>query len=180
MDYLWSPWRYQYIEQVTENRQLDCVFCHELARGDDQTALIVWRGEKCFIILNRYPYTSGHVMIVPYSHVSELSLCDAQTTSEMMELAKRTETALLATYKPDGMNLGMNLGKAAGAGVLGHLHLHMLPRWLGDTNFMTVVSETRVHPEDLAVTYKRLRAALTDGVAAGRVLDAKPVNEDKS
>ena len=99
-------------------------------------------------------------MIVPYAHVSELHLCDAQTTTEMMELTKRMETALLATYKPDGMNLGMNLGKAAGAGVLGHLHLHVLPRWMGDTNFMTVLGETRVHPEDLPMTFKRLREAL--------------------
>ncbi|MGA2813884.1 MAG: HIT domain-containing protein [Candidatus Acidiferrum sp.] len=161
MDYLWSPWRYQYIAQVNNDPRVDCVFCHELARGDDQAALIVWRGEKCFIILNRYPYTSGHVMIVPYAHVAELTLCDLQTTSEMMELAKRMETVLLGTYQPDGLNLGMNLGKAAGAGVLGHLHLHVLPRWMGDTNFMTVVGETRVHPEDLAMTFKRLRAALT-------------------
>lgn len=161
MDYLWSPWRYAYIEQVTGSRTVECVFCDALAQNDDAKTLIVWRGTRCFIILNRYPYTSGHVMIVPYAHVAELNLCDAETTAEMMELAKRMEAALRATYQPDGMNLGMNLGKAAGAGVLGHLHLHMLPRWLGDTNFMTVVSETRVHPEDLAMTYKRLRAALS-------------------
>jgi len=166
MDYVWSPWRYQYIEQVTDNPQLECVFCHELSRGDDQKALIVWRGEKCFIILNRYPYTSGHVMVVPYAHVAELQLCDAETTTEMMEQTKRMETALGALYKPDGMNLGMNLGKAAGAGVTGHLHLHLLPRWFGDTNFMTVVGETRVHPEELAMTYRRLRIALTSGIAA--------------
>jgi ATP adenylyltransferase len=160
MDYLWSPWRYQYIEQVTEAHPAECVFCRELARGNDEQALIVWRGEKCFIILNRFPYTSGHVMVVPYAHVSELHLCDTQTTTEMMELAKRMEAALKTLYKPDGLNLGMNLGKAAGAGVTGHLHLHVLPRWLGDTNFMTVVAETRVHPEDLAITYQRLQKVL--------------------
>jgi ATP adenylyltransferase len=161
MDYLWSPWRYQYIAQVTEGQQVACVFCHELERGDDEKALIIWRGAKSFIILNRFPYTSGHVMIVPYAHVAELQLCDAETTSEMMELTKRMETALFTLYKPDGTNLGMNLGKAAGAGITGHLHLHVLPRWFGDTNFMTVIGETRVHPEELAITYQRLRTALT-------------------
>jgi ATP adenylyltransferase len=182
MDYVWSPWRYQYIEQVVDSSQVECVFCHELARGDDKKALIVWRGAKCFIILNRYPYTSGHVMIVPYAHVAELHLCDAETTSEMMELAKRMEAALGTLYKPDGMNLGMNLGKAAGAGVAGHLHLHVLPRWFGDTNFMIVIGETRVHPEELVVTYQRLRAALTSGLAAGAHgdLPREPRTEDRS
>jgi ATP adenylyltransferase len=161
MDYVWSPWRYPYISQVTGGRQVDCVFCDALAQNNDVATLIVLRGEKCFIILNRYPYTSGHAMVVPYAHVAELDSCDAATTTEMMELAKRLETALRVLYKPDGTNLGMNLGKAAGAGVTGHLHLHVLPRWFGDTNFMTVIGETRVHPEDLAMTYERLKGALT-------------------
>ena len=164
MDYLWSPWRYQYIADASAGKQVACVFCHELARGDDAKAHIVWRGAKCFIILNRYPYTSGHVMIVPYAHVAELQLCDADTTTEMMELSKRMETALQTLYEPDGTNLGMNLGRAAGAGVTGHLHLHVLPRWFGDTNFMTVIGETRVHPEELSVTYQRLHAALRSEV----------------
>ena len=102
-------------------------------------------------------------MIVPYAHVAELQLCDAETTTEMMELTKRVETALRGEYKPDGTNLGMNLGRAAGAGVTGHLHLHVLPRWFGDSNFMTVIGETRVLPEELTVTYQRLRTALTSG-----------------
>src|SRR5271170_579618 len=182
MDHLWSPWRYQYFAQVHEGQQVACVFCHELARGDDERALIVWRGAKCFIILNRYPYTSGHVMIVPYAHAAELQLCDAETTTEMMELTKRMETALLALYHPDGTNLGMNLGKAAGAGVTGHLHLHVLPRWFGDTNFMTVIGETRVHPEDLGITYQRLHAALHGAVpsASRDGLRDKPPKEDRS
>ena len=100
-------------------------------------------------------------MIVPYAHVAELSSCDAETLSEMMQLARRVEAAFRANYKPDGMNLGMNLGRAAGAGVLGHLHLHMLPRWFGDSNFMAVTGETRVHPEELKTTYERLRKALS-------------------
>jgi ATP adenylyltransferase len=160
MDYLWSPWRYPYIAQVNDEKQTECIFCDALARHDDALSLIVYRGEKVFVILNRYPYTSGHVMIVPYAHVAELGLCDAATLAEMMELTRRVEQAFAANYNPDGMNVGMNLGKAAGAGVTGHLHMHALPRWFGDTNFMTVVGETRVHPEDLRVTYERLRKAL--------------------
>jgi len=146
--------------QVTAGKQPDCIFCDAVARNDDENTLIVYRGAKVFVILNRFPYTSGHVMIVPYAHVAELNLCDADALAEMMTLAQRIEKAFRADYKPDGMNLGMNLGRAAGAGVAGHLHLHALPRWFGDSNFMTVTGETRVHPEDLSVTYQRLRKAL--------------------
>jgi ATP adenylyltransferase len=160
MDYIWTPWRYQYMAQVLAGKQPVCIFCEAVARKDDAETLIVHRGRKSFVILNRFPYTSGHVMIVPYAHVAELNLCDAETLGEMMRLAQRVETALLANYKPDGMNLGMNLGRAAGAGVVGHLHLHVLPRWIGDSNFMTVTGETRVHPEDLKTTYERLSKAL--------------------
>jgi ATP adenylyltransferase len=131
-----------------------------VAGRDDAETLIVHRGKNAFVILNRFPYTSGHVMIVPNAHVAELNLCDAGTLGEMMQLAQRVETAFRANYKPDGMNMGMNLGRAAGAGVVGHLHLHMLPRWIGDSNFMTVTGETRVHPEDLKTTYERLSKAL--------------------
>ncbi len=160
MDYIWTPWRYQYMAQVTAGKEPECIFCDALARKDDAVTLVVHRGERTFVILNRFPYTSGHVMIVPHAHVAELKLCDAGTLGEMMQLAQRMETALRAEYKPDGMNLGMNLGRAAGAGVVGHLHLHVLPRWIGDSNFMTVTGETRVHPEDLNTTYERLRKAL--------------------
>jgi ATP adenylyltransferase len=160
MDYVWSPWRYKYISEANEEKPSECIFCEALARNDDAAALIVYRGKKVFVILNRYPYTSGHVMIVPYAHVAQLALCDGQTLAEMMQMAQRAEMAFVANYKPDGMNIGMNLGKAAGAGVAGHLHLHALPRWFGDTNFMTVTGETRVHPEDLAVTFERMRKAL--------------------
>jgi ATP adenylyltransferase len=160
MDYIWTPWRYQYMAQVLAGKQPECIFCDAVTRKDDAETLIVHRGKKSFVILNRFPYTSGHVMIVPYAHVAELNLCDAETLGEIMRLAQRVETALLANYKPDGMNLGMNLGRAAGAGVVGHLHLHVLPRWIGDSNFMTVTGETRVHPEDLKTTYERLSKAL--------------------
>jgi ATP adenylyltransferase len=160
MDYMWSPWRYQYMKEAASGTQPDCIFCDALARKNDGETLIVHRGEKTFIILNRFPYTSGHVMIVPYAHLAELQLCDRETLGEMMEQARRMETILRTDYQPDGMNLGMNLGRAAGAGVAGHLHLHVLPRWFGDSNFMTVTGETRVHPEDLQTTYARLSKAL--------------------
>ena len=160
MDYLWTPWRYQYMKDTQRGKPPDCIFCDAAQRNDDAETLIVYRGAKTFIILNRYPYTSGHVMIVPYAHVAELGNCEPEALNEMMRLVQRVEAAYHANYKPDGMNLGMNLGRAAGAGVLGHLHLHVLPRWFGDANFMTVTGETRVHPEELNTTYQRLRAAL--------------------
>ena len=160
MDYLWTPWRYQYMEQAAAGKQPDCIFCDALARNNDAETLIVYRGKKTFIILNRFPYTSGHVMIVPYAHVAELGLCGPGALDEMMQLAQQVEKIFHENYKPDGMNLGMNLGRAAGAGVTGHLHLHVLPRWFGDSNFMTVTGETRVHPEDLKTTYERLSKAL--------------------
>lgn len=160
MDYLWTPWRFQYMTEVTSGKQPACFFCDAVAGNRDDVTLLVHRGKKMFVILNRYPYTSGHVMVVPYAHVAQLNLCDAEGLQEMMELAQRVEKAYKASYKPDGMNLGMNLGKAGGAGVEGHLHLHVLPRWLGDSNFMTVTGETRVLPEDLNTTYEKLKRAL--------------------
>jgi ATP adenylyltransferase len=158
MDYLWTPWRYRYIADAKKDE--GCVFCEAVAANDDARTLIVLRGRKNFIILNRFPYTSGHVMVVPYVHSADLSACDAETAAEIMTLAQRSQAALEKTYHPQGYNLGMNLGRAAGAGVTGHLHMHVLPRWSGDSNFMTVVGETRVEPEDLDTTYEKLRTAL--------------------
>jgi ATP adenylyltransferase len=160
MDYLWTPWRYQYMAQAAQGNQPDCIFCDAVARNRDEDTLIVYRGNKAFVILNRFPYTSGHVMIVPYRHIAELNLSEPGALAEIMELAQRVEAAFRTNYKPDGINLGMNLGRAAGAGVAGHLHLHVLPRWIGDSNFMSVVGETRVQPEDLRTTYDRLKKAL--------------------
>jgi ATP adenylyltransferase len=168
MDYIWTPWRYQYMKDVQTGEPPECIFCDAAERKDDAETLVVYRGAKTFVILNRYPYTSGHVMIVPYAHVAELSACDAEALSEMTWLAQRVEGAYRANYQPDGMNLGMNLGRAAGAGVIGHLHLHVLPRWFGDSNFMTVAGETRVHPEELRTTYERLRKALASGASGER------------
>jgi len=157
MDYLWTPWRYRYVTDPAKDE--GCIFCEAL-KQDDAKSLIVLRGRKNFVILNRFPYTTGHVMIAPLAHVAELAACDAPTLTEMMELAQRVQVALAANYKPEGYNLGMNLGRCAGAGVTGHLHLHVLPRWSGDTSFMSSIAETRIEPEDLAVTYEKLRRAL--------------------
>jgi ATP adenylyltransferase len=158
MDYLWTPWRYRYIADASKDDR--CIFCDALAAKDDSKTHIVFRGVKNFVILNRFPYTSGHVMIVPYVHVAELSAAEPETLAEMMRIAQRVQAALEGIYHPQGYNLGMNLGRAAGAGVAGHLHLHVLPRWSGDANFMSVVGETRVEPEDLSTTYEKLRQAL--------------------
>jgi ATP adenylyltransferase len=160
MDYIWTPWRYQYMKEAASGKQVACFFCDAVARKDDAETLVVYRGSKSFIILNRFPYTSGHVMVVPYAHVPSLGECDGDALDEMMRLAQRLEAAFGQNYNPDGMNIGMNLGRAAGAGVADHIHMHVLPRWFGDSNFMTVTGETRVHPEELATTYQRLRAAL--------------------
>lgn len=137
-----------------------CVFCALLAHGNDAETHIVMRGEKNFLVLNAFPYTSGHSMVVPYAHVAELPSLEASTVAEMMLMAQRTQVALGRIYSPNGFNIGMNLGRAAGAGVAGHVHLHVVPRWIGDTNFMTVTGETRLAPEDLDTTYNKLRREL--------------------
>lgn len=160
MDYLWTPWRYRYVADPTKDDR--CLFCHALTLGDDPQSLIVARGQKNFVILNRFPYTTGHSMIVPFAHIGELSACDAETLAEMMRLAQRVQVALAETYHAEGFNLGMNLGRCAGAGVTGHLHLHVLGRWTGDTSFMGTVAETRLEPEDLSVTFEKLRRALKE------------------
>ena len=156
MDYLWTPWRYAYI--TTVDQAPECVFCELQKSGDDQKALIVHRGQHNFIILNAFPYTSGHVMVVPFAHLDRLNKLSEAAANEMMALTRRLETVMTEIYRPDGVNLGMNIGKAAGAGVAGHIHMHVLPRWVADANFMTVVGETRVLPEALEDTYRRLKA----------------------
>jgi ATP adenylyltransferase len=157
MDYLWTPWRYQYVTHSEETGV--CVFCAAAQSTDDAKTLVVYRGAHNLVILNRFPYCSGHVMVVPYQHVAALTELTDETLVELARLARDCEKHLRAAYRPDGLNLGMNLGKSAGAGIAGHLHLHVLPRWTGDTNFMTVVGETRVVPESLEVTWEKLRAA---------------------
>jgi ATP adenylyltransferase len=157
MDYLWTPWRYQYVTKQDDAGV--CVFCAAAQSADDARTLVVYRGTHNLVILNRYPYCAGHVMVVPYQHVATLEELSDEALVELIRLARDCEKHLRAAYRPDGLNLGINLGKSAGAGIAGHLHLHVLPRWTGDTNFMTVVGETRVVPEALEVTWEKLHAA---------------------
>ncbi|MBI3478495.1 MAG: HIT domain-containing protein [Acidobacteria bacterium] len=157
MDYLWTPWRYAYVTGASSAS--GCIFCIA-SQETDEKARIVHRGAHCFVILNTFPYTNGHVMIVPYAHLDSLHGLPSDASQEMMMLTQRMEVVLRELYRPDGINLGMNLGKAAGAGVAGHIHMHILPRWLADASFLSVISETRVLPEDLEVTWERIRAAL--------------------
>jgi ATP adenylyltransferase len=158
MDRLWSPWRYRYVSTASPSNA--CIFCAKPAANDDAANYIVLRAERNFVLLNLYPYTNGHLMIAPYEHVAKLTDADPKTLAEMMSLAVRCEAALRSLYNPDGINLGMNLGEAAGAGVAGHIHMHVLPRWSGDASFMSTIAETRVLPEELSVTYQRLKAEL--------------------
>jgi ATP adenylyltransferase len=135
-----------------------CIFCEALKNpANDEKTFVLYRGTHSFVILNLYPYISGHLMIAPVAHLGELDAAPKETTNEMMDLAKRCQTALREVYRPQGFNLGMNLGRAAGAGIADHIHMHIMPRWSGDTNFMTSVADTRVLPEDLATTYHKLR-----------------------
>ncbi|MGA6983918.1 MAG: HIT domain-containing protein [Candidatus Sulfotelmatobacter sp.] len=157
MDYLWTPWRYAYVS--TAEKAVGCIFCAAAKANDDAKTLIVHRGHHCFVILNAYPYTPGHAMIVPYAHLDQLRNLPPEAASEMMSLTQRLESIYRDLYHPDGVNLGMNIGKAAGAGIAGHIHMHVLPRWIADANFMTVVGETRILPETLDETWKRLTAA---------------------
>jgi ATP adenylyltransferase len=159
MDYLWTPWRYAYVS--TAEKSAGCVFCDAVKAGDDAKSKIVHRGQNCFVILNTYPYTPGHVMVVPYQHLDELRKLPSEAASEMMSLSQRVETVLRDLYHPDGINLGMNIGKAAGAGIASHIHMHVLPRWVADANFLSVVGETRVLPELLEETWKRMTAAFS-------------------
>jgi ATP adenylyltransferase len=153
MDHLWTPWRFQYITASGGDR---CVFCCMWDEERDQDNLVLLRGSQSFVVLNKFPYTSGHVMVVARRHISTLSQATELEMSEIMASARRLEGALQALYRPDGFNIGFNLGKSAGAGVAGHLHLHIVPRWQGDANFVSVLGETRVIPEDLKVTYEKL------------------------
>jgi ATP adenylyltransferase len=187
MDILWTPWRFAYITSADGaprpgvpasladwGGDFHCVFCNlissvdhaiengmEASEAEAAGGLIV-RGKHCFVCLNAYPYTSGHVMVVPYAHLDRIAKLPVDAAHELIELGQRTEEALQQLYRPHGFNFGLNLGQAAGAGVAGHLHMHALPRWAGDTNFMTTVAETRVLPEELETTWRRLREAFRE------------------
>jgi ATP adenylyltransferase len=158
LDRLWSPWRSEYIASAGEADSTACIFCKLRDEPDnDEANFVVHRASHNFVVLNRYPYISGHLLIVPFEHVGELDMAEKLTTDELMDLTKQCQTALRVVYQPDGFNVGMNLGRSAGAGIAAHLHMHILPRWSGDTNFMTSVGEARVLPEELATTYRKLR-----------------------
>lgn len=159
MDRLWSPWRYRYVSRA--GASADCVFCGKPKQSDDE-ALILFRGRRNYVILNLFPYTTGHLMVVPYEHSATLEDLHSETAIEMMTLAQRAVACLKRVYKPEGLNLGMNLGECAGAGIAEHLHMHVLPRWTGDANFMTTVGETRVMPEDLGDTWRRMSEAFRE------------------
>jgi ATP adenylyltransferase len=155
MDHLWTPWRFDYISKAGHPEN-GCVFCQVRSEDRDEANYVLYRGAHCFLILNLFPYTSGHILIVANRHIASLSEASVETLQETIQLARRSEAALRAEYKPDGYNMGFNVGRAAGAGVAHHLHMHVLPRWTGDSNFVSVLGETRIVPEDLAKTYRRL------------------------
>ena len=159
MERLWTPWRLAY---VTESNYTppSCIFCDALERIDLEP-LVVHRGGRCFVILNKFPYTNGHLMVVPNRHISRLAELEGDELTEIMSLTQAAERVLHEVYHPHGFNVGLNLGKAAGAGVLHHLHMHVVPRWEGDTSFMSAVGHTRVLPEELSVTASRLRPVFT-------------------
>ncbi len=154
MEHLWSPWRLAYITRGAASE--GCVFCKALS-DSDAAPLIVFRGKTCFVILNLFPYNNGHLMVIPTRHIASLGSATSEELSELIELTRRAEIALTEAYAPQGINMGINLGKPAGAGILDHVHMHVVPRWNGDTNFMTVVGETRILPEELADTALKLR-----------------------
>ncbi len=156
---LWTPWRREFIEAATNERAEGCFLCELPKSGDDRRSLIVHRAERTFVILNRYPYNSGHLMVAPYVHTGDLAQLDPEIAAELMHTTQRAVGALSRVYQPDAFNAGMNLGKPAGAGVPDHLHVHVVPRWNGDTNFMPVLAETKVLPETLDQTYARLQPA---------------------
>lgn len=152
--YLWSPWRLKYV--VSANRSRDCIFCEVLTNNSEST-LLLYQGETCFIQLNLYPYSPGHLMVIPKRHLPSLTSATVQERIEIITLTALAEVALTEVYAPQGLNVGINLGSAGGAGVVDHIHVHVVPRWSGDTNFMTVIGDTRVLPEELEQTAAKLR-----------------------
>ena len=156
---IWAPWRLAYVKDASKDIEEECIFCAKPAAGDDEANLIVHRGERCFVILNLFPYTNGHLMVAPYEHTGKLQDLDPDTVAEMMALAQRSMRRLEQVYEPHGYNVGVNQGRIAGAGFEGHIHLHVVPRWGGDTNFMPVIADTRVMPQTLEESYAALKGA---------------------
>ena len=160
MERLWRPWRIGYVRNIESIRDEGCIFCSKPAEGDDRESLILHRGDTAFIIMNLYPYNTGHVMVTPYRHVGDLEALGEVEMRELMELTALMIRVIKKEMQPQGFNLGINLGKAAGAGFDQHIHMHIVPRWQGDTNFMPVVGESKVMPETIAGTYERLLSSL--------------------
>jgi len=156
---IWAPWRLAYVKDASKDSGEECIFCAKPRDDDDEANLIVHRGERCFVILNLYPYTNGHLMVAPYEHVGSLPELEAETIGEMMALSQQAIRVLDDTYDPHGYNVGFNQGRVAGAGVEHHIHMHVVPRWGGDTNFMPVLADVRVMPQTLEQTYEALRGA---------------------
>ena len=156
MDVIWAPWRMEYIKAP---KPPGCIFCTKPAAGDDAANHIVWRGEHAFVLLNTFPYNNGHMMLAPYAHLANLEDLEAAALAELASLCQDAIRALKQDFNPDGVNIGLNLGSAAGAGVEDHLHVHVVPRWQGDTNFMAVITDTRVIPQSLDDSYRLLHAA---------------------
>jgi len=154
MEYISAPWREDYVKKLC--RMSECIFCHALKLGNDQKAYILYRGDHNFIILNKFPYSPGHLMIAPYKHLATFDESRKELSNEMADLLKLSLKVLRKNYQPHGFNAGMNLGQSAGAGVVDHFHLHVIPRWVGDANFMPLISQTKVLIEDLNTTYARL------------------------
>jgi ATP adenylyltransferase len=154
---IWAPWRLPYVKDAAKDKDEECIFCTKPAANDDEANFIVHRGERCFVILNTFPYTNGHLMVAPYEHTSALQDVDPETIAEMMQLSQQAMRRLEEAYSPNGYNVGFNQGRIAGAGFEGHIHMHVVPRWGGDTNFMPVLADTRVMPQALDQTYEALR-----------------------
>ena len=153
---IWAPWRLAYVKDASKDVEQGCIFCAKPAEGSDRENLIVHRGERCFVILNLFPYTNGHLMVAPFEHVATIQALPPETTAELMALAQRAIEVLEDEYEPHGFNVGFNQGRVAGAGVEHHIHMHVVPRWGGDTNFMPVLADTRVMPQTLEQTYDAL------------------------
>ena len=159
MKRIWAPWRMQYI--LSNNKSGGCILCDKPSEKNDEKNYVLYRGRHNFIILNAYPYTPGHLMAAPYRHIANITEADTKETKELFELIQLCVKLLTQTVRPDGFNIGMNLGKVAGAGLEGHIHMHIVPRWNGDHNYMSVVADTRVLSEGLATTYSKLSKGLS-------------------
>ena len=156
---IWAPWRLAYVKDASKDIEEQCIFCAKPRSDDGAANLIVHRGRSCFVILNLYPYTNGHLMVAPYDHIGRIQELPAATTAEMMALAQRAMNRLEDVYDPHGYNVGFNQGRVAGAGVEHHIHLHVVPRWGGDTNFMPVIADTKVMPQSIEQSYEALKGA---------------------